>query len=61
VLGAVLIVMDSCTDAVCTGDPLSCTPTVNVDVPLPVGVPEIAPALERANPAGRLPDAIDHL
>ena len=33
----------------------------NVDVPLPVGVPEITPLLERLNPAGRLPDVIDHV
>jgi hypothetical protein len=61
VLGAALTVIDSCTPAVCAGDPLSCTPTVNVEVPLAVGVPEITPELESANPAGRLPDAMDHV
>jgi hypothetical protein len=30
-------------------------------VPLPVGVPEMIPALERVRPAGRLPDASDHV
>jgi len=54
-------VIDSCADAVCTGDPLSFTETVNVAVPLAVGVPEITPALESDNPAGKLPDAIDHV
>jgi hypothetical protein len=33
---------------------------MNVAVPLVVGVPEIAPALESVNPAGSLPEAIDH-
>jgi hypothetical protein len=61
VLGAALTVIDSCADAVCAGDALSLTETVNVAVPLVVGVPEICPALERLNPAGRLPDAIDHV
>jgi hypothetical protein len=61
VLGAAATVIDSCADAVCAGDPLSFTATVNVEVPVPVGVPEITPALERFRPAGRLPDAIDHV
>ena len=43
------------------GDPLSFTATVNVEVPLAVGVPEIAPALDRVKPAGRLPEARDHV
>src|SRR5215472_416172 len=60
VLGVVLTVIDSCADALCAGDPLSFTATVNVDVPLAVGVPEIKPALESVNPAGKLPDASDH-
>jgi hypothetical protein len=34
---------------------------VNVEVPLPVGVPDITPALDSLNPAGRLPEAIDHV
>jgi hypothetical protein len=54
-------VIDSDTDAVCTGDPLSLTDTVNVALPAPVGVPEITPALESASPAGKLPEATDHV
>ena len=54
-------VMDSCADAVCTGDPLSFTDTVNVAVPVAVGVPEITPPLDSANPAGRLPEANDQV
>ena len=41
VLDAALTVIDSCADAVCAGDALSCTATVKVTVPLAVGVPEI--------------------
>ena len=55
------IVSDSCADAICTGDPLSFTDTVNVEVPVAVGVPVITPALDRLKPAGRLPDEIDHV
>lgn len=55
------IVSDSCTDAVCTGDPLSLTASVKVAVPVAVGVPEILPAFESVSPAGKLPDAIDHV
>ena len=55
------IVSDSCAVAVCAGDPLSVTATVNVAVPVAVGVPEILPALESVNPAGKLPDASDHV
>lgn len=54
-------VIDSCAEAVCTGDPLSFTVTLNVEVPVAVGVPEITPALESARPAGRLPEAMDHV
>jgi hypothetical protein len=61
VLVAALTVIDSLAEAVCAGDALSCTPTVNVNVPLAVGVPEIWPALERLNPAGRFPDLTDHV
>jgi hypothetical protein len=57
----VLTVIDSCADAVCTGDPLSFTITVNVAVPFAVGVPEITPPLDIVSPAGRLPEAIDHV
>jgi hypothetical protein len=54
-------VIDSCADAVCAGDPLSFTATVNVTVPFVVGVPEITPPLDIVSPAGRLPEAIDHV
>ena len=53
--------IDSCAEAVAAGDALSATDTVKVDVPLAVGFPEITPALDSVNPAGRLPDAIDHV
>ena len=59
-LVAAFTVIDSCADAVCNGEPLSFTATVNVAVPLAVGVPEITPPLDIVKPAGRLPDAIDH-
>ena len=52
-------VIDSGADAVC--DALSFTATVNVDVPLAVGVPEITPALDNVTPAGKLPEAIDQV
>ena len=54
-----LTVIDSCADAVWTGDPLSFTATVKVEVPVAVGVPETIPPLDRLNPAGKLPDATD--
>lgn len=38
------------------GELLSVTSTTKVDVPDPVGVPEIAPLELRVRPAGRLPD-----
>ena len=59
VLGAALTVTDSGADAVC--DAPSFTATVNVDVPLAVGVPEITPALDNVSPAGKLPEASDHV
>jgi hypothetical protein len=58
---AAFTVIDSEAVCVCAGDPLSFTPTVNVEVPLAVGVPEITPALESANPAGSFPEASDHV
>lgn len=53
--------IDSVTVWLCTGDPESETVTPNVDVPLAVGVPKIAPPAESVSPAGRLPDVIDQL
>ena len=58
---AALTAIDSWTEAVCAGDPLSFTATVNVEVPLAPGVPDITPLLDNVSPAGRLPDAIDHV
>lgn len=56
-----LTVIDTCPEVDCVGDPLSFTVTVNADVPLAVGVPEIVPALDKVKPAGRLPEARDHV
>jgi hypothetical protein len=60
VLAPALTVIDSCADAVCAGDALSAAVTVKVDVPVAVGVPEITPAADIVNPAGRLP-LTDHV
>jgi hypothetical protein len=54
-------VIDSCTDAVCTGDPLSLTDTVNVALPAAVGVPEITPPDDSVSPPGKLPDVTVHV
>ena len=61
VLGAALTAIDSCAEAVCAGDALSFTLTVKVEVPLAVGDPEITPAPDSDNPAGKLPEAIYHV
>jgi hypothetical protein len=53
--------IDRVTVCVCAGELESDTVTLNVDVPLAVGVPETKPLLERFNPAGRLPDVIDQM
>jgi hypothetical protein len=58
---AAAIVSDSCADAVWAGDPLSETATVKVAVPPEVAVPEMLPEDERVRPAGRLPEASDHV
>jgi hypothetical protein len=34
---------------------------VNVAVPFAVGLPEITPPLDIVSPAGKLPEAIDHV
>ena len=39
----------------------SCTFTVKLLVPEPVGVPVIAPVLAKVRPAGRVPERIDHV
>ena len=51
-----LMVMLRLPVAVWAGRAESVTVTVNVDVPLVVAVPEIAPPELSVNPAGRLPD-----
>lgn len=48
-------------DTFCAGLPLSLTVSVNVEVPLAVGVPEIRPPVESVSPAGRLPDVTDQV
>jgi hypothetical protein len=53
--------IDSCTDAVCAGDAVSLTLTLKVALPVAVGVPDITPPLESVKPAGRLPEANDHV
>ena len=47
--------------AVSFGDEESCTCTVNVEAPLPVGVPEIVPLPLRLKPVGSVPEEIDQL
>jgi hypothetical protein len=54
-------VIDSNTLTLCAGDPLSLTDTVNVALPVALGVPEITPALESARPAGKLPEVSVHV
>jgi len=41
--------------------PDSTTFTVNVELPLAVGVPDNTPPLESVSPAGRLPEDTDQL
>lgn len=58
-VGAALIAMLK--DAVAVSELAPITWTVKLLAPLPVGVPEIAPAEESVRPAGKLPEAIDHV
>jgi hypothetical protein len=59
---AVKTAIEVATDCVCTGLPLSVTVAVKLDTPVTDGVPEIVPVVAaRVNPAGRLPDVIDHV
>ena len=56
------IVIDAATDFTCAGLPLSLTVAVKLNAPLAVGIPEITPLPAfSANPAGRLPELIDHV
>ena len=51
---------DRLTDLDWTGEPLSLTDAVKLNVPLAVGVPEIKPVdAVRLRPAGREPEVID--
>jgi hypothetical protein len=54
-------VIDSDMLAVCAGELESATDTVNVELPFAVGVPEITPPLDIVSPAGRLPEASNHV
>jgi hypothetical protein len=55
-------VIETATDFVCTGFPLSVTFAVKLDVPVAVGVPEIVPVVAAmVRPAGNLPEVIDHV
>ena len=59
---AAAMVMEVAADWVCAGLLLSVTLTVKFEVPLLVGVPEITPVDDdRVRPAGRLPEATDHV
>jgi hypothetical protein len=50
------------TDLVWTGEPLSLTVAVKLEVPLVVGVPEMMPVVAaKVSPAGRLPEVIDQV
>src|ERR1700732_3587096 len=51
--------MEVAADLVWTGEPLSLTVAVKLDVPLVVGVPEMIPVVAaKVSPAGRLPEGI---
>ena len=56
------ITIEVAADFVCAGLPLSATVIVKFEVPVALGVPEITPvASARVNPAGKLPELIDHV
>lgn len=55
-------VIDSASEFVCAGLLLSLIATLKLEVPVPVGVPEMIPVeAPSAKPAGKLPEAIDHV
>jgi hypothetical protein len=60
-LGALATVIAKLADFVWAGLPLSLTFAVKLDVPPAVGVPAIAPEVDRDNPEGRLPEVIDQV
>jgi hypothetical protein len=53
--------MDSCAVAVICGLLESATCTVKLDVPGPVGVPEITPPVLKLSPGGSDPDTTDQV
>jgi len=56
------MVIDVAMDRVWTGELMSLTMTVKFEVPLVLGVPEITPVVAAwVNPAGRVPDVMDHV
>jgi hypothetical protein len=62
VSAAATTVIEVVADWVCTGFPLSVTVAVKLDTPVTDAVPEIVPVVAaRVNPAGRLPEVIDHV
>jgi hypothetical protein len=61
VLGALATTSSKLADFVWVGLLLSLTVAVRLAVPLAVGEPEIAPEIDKVNPAGRLPEVIDQV
>jgi len=57
---AAAIAIDVVTDCDCNGEPLSLTLAVKVEELAVDGVPEMTPAEDSANPAGREPEVTDH-
>ena len=61
-VAAAATTMEVAADLVWTGEPLSLTVAVKLDVPLVVGVPEMIPVVAaKVSPAGRLPEVIDQV
>jgi hypothetical protein len=58
---AAATLIDPLIDLLWAGELLSFTVSVKFDVPLAVGVPEIAPLDDTVRPAGRLPDVTAQL
>ena len=53
--------MEVAADWVCAGLLLSVTLTVKLEVPVPVGVPEMTPVGASVRPAGRVPETMDQV
>ena len=56
-----LTAIESCLVTVACGESESLAWTVNVEVPVAVGVPDIRPAEESERPGGREPAVMDHV